>query len=95
MATDFIGKNLEILKDCLPKLSSVVLLYNPNSGAAHRHVEEAQAAADSLSIRLSLVKAESSDQLSSAIVAFFVVDSADVLIIRSNPLPCALQCPEF
>ena len=69
MATDFIGKNLEILKDCLPA-SSVVLLYNPNGRELRIATwRKHRLRPNSLSIRLSLVKAESSDQLSSAVSA--------------------------
>ncbi len=66
MSTDTIAKNLEILRDCQPKLSSVAMLYNRNTSTARRYVEDAQAAARSMSIMLSLVEADAPDQLERA-----------------------------
>ena len=48
LGADLTAKYLELLKDCLPKLSSIVFLYNPTSLVARRYVDDARAAAQSM-----------------------------------------------
>ena len=66
MSADLVAKRLELLRDCLPKLSSVVLLHNPKSEVAGLVVGDAQNAARSANIKLSLVEAQTSDELEPA-----------------------------
>jgi putative ABC transport system substrate-binding protein len=61
-----VAKRLELLRDCLPKLSSVVLLHNPKSEVAGLVVGDAQTAARSANINLSLVEAQNPDELEAA-----------------------------
>ena len=51
MFTDLTGKHLEILKDCLPGLSSAVLLNNPTSPFAGILADNAQTAARAANIK--------------------------------------------
>ena len=66
MGTDLTPKYLELIKDCLDRLSSIVLLYNPNGSVAHRYVEDTLAAARSLNVTASLVEAEAPEDLDNA-----------------------------
>ena len=50
MSADLVAKRLALLRDCLPKLSSVVLLHNPKSEVAGLVVGDAQNAARSANI---------------------------------------------
>src|SRR6476659_6274914 len=66
LSGDLVAKRLELLRDCLPKLSSVVLLHNPKSEVAGLVVGDAQTAARSANINLSLVEAQNPDELEAA-----------------------------
>jgi putative ABC transport system substrate-binding protein len=66
MMSDLTAKRLQLLKDCLPRLSSVVLLYNPSSPVAAKDIAEVQAAARSLNATLSLVEAREPNLLEEA-----------------------------
>lgn len=66
MFTELTGKHLELLKDCLHSLSSVVLLYNPNSGVARFVISNAQSASHSLNVSLSLVEVRAPEELQQA-----------------------------
>jgi putative ABC transport system substrate-binding protein len=66
MLTDFTGKPLEILKDCLPTLSSTGLLMNPNSPFARQIVEDAQGASRTAKIPVSLIEAGKPEELKHA-----------------------------
>ena len=66
MGTDLTAKYLELLKDCLAKLSSVVLLYNPNGSVAQRYADDALAAARRIDIGMSLIEVQSPNELESA-----------------------------
>jgi putative ABC transport system substrate-binding protein len=66
MMSDAMGKRLQLLKDCLTRLSSVVLLYNPSSPVAAKDIAEAQAAARSLNAALSFVEVRAPNELEQA-----------------------------
>ena len=63
MFTDLTGKHLEILKDCLPGLSSAVLLNNPTSPFAGILADNAQTAAHAANIKLLILETGKSDDL--------------------------------
>jgi putative ABC transport system substrate-binding protein len=66
MGTDLTAKYLELLKDCLAKLSNVVLLYNPNGSVAQRYADDALAAARRIRIGMSLIDVRAPNELESA-----------------------------
>src|SRR6266581_1906722 len=52
MAPDLVGKQLEVLREMVPKVSRVALLRNPANPASAPHLREAEAAALALGVRL-------------------------------------------
>jgi putative ABC transport system substrate-binding protein len=66
MMSDVTAKRLQLLRDCLTRLTSAVLLYNPSSPVAAKDIAEVQAAARSLNAELSLVEARAPNELEQA-----------------------------
>ena len=62
-ATDLTGKRLEILKEMLPKLSRVVIIYNPNNRMSVEAATLAREAARHLGVQLVERQATSVDEL--------------------------------
>jgi putative ABC transport system substrate-binding protein len=83
--TELTGKHLELLKDCLHDLLSVVLLYNPNSLAARLVVTDAQSASRSLNVGLSLVEARAPDELQQAFL-LIAQRHPDAVLIGIDPM---------
>jgi putative ABC transport system substrate-binding protein len=83
MFTDLTGKHLEILKDCLLGLSSVVLLNNPNSRVSSTLTDNAKVASRVANADLSIVEARKPDELKEV---FSVISrqKADALIIPAD-----------
>jgi len=52
MAPELVGKQLELLKEVLPKVSRVALLWNPTNASNTPALREAEAAARALGVRL-------------------------------------------
>lgn len=69
MTTDLSAKRLQLLKDAIPGLTRLAVLWNPDTAFHPKVIEEFKAAAPSLSIELSLVSARTPDQLGSAFSA--------------------------
>jgi putative ABC transport system substrate-binding protein len=69
-ATDLTGKRLEILKEMLPKLSRVVIIYNPNNGPSVEAAALAREAARHFGVQLVERHATSVEQLRQRVGAF-------------------------
>ena len=69
MAPELVGKQLELLKEVVPKVSRVALLGNPANPGTAPMVRRAQDAARTLGIRLQLLEARSPDEIDSAFAA--------------------------
>ena len=59
-ATDLYAKRLELLKEALPRLSRVAVLYNPTNPISVGQLESLQAAARTLGVQLQLLEVKSS-----------------------------------
>src|SRR5262249_44409515 len=57
MASDIVGKQLELLKQAVPEASRVALLWNPANPGSAPQLREAEAAARALGIRLQAMEA--------------------------------------
>jgi putative ABC transport system substrate-binding protein len=66
MTADLSAKRLQLLKEVIPKLKRVAVLWNPDTLYHPKVIRELQAAASSLSIELSLADAKALAQLSTA-----------------------------
>jgi ABC-type uncharacterized transport system substrate-binding protein len=69
MSPDVAGKQLQLLKEVVPKLSRVALLTNPDNPASARFVREAEAAARALGVRLQTLEARDLQEIDSAFAA--------------------------
>ena len=85
MFTDLTGKHLEILKDCLPGLSSAVLLNNPTSPFAGILADNAQTAARAANIKFSILEIAKSDNLKQ-VFSVIAQQKAGAVIIPADPM---------
>ena len=83
LSTDLTGKQLEFLKDVLPTVSRVALLWNPANPAHALMVREADVAVRALGVQLHLVEAGSPDAFDSAFTAMTSAH-ADALLVMGD-----------
>jgi len=69
MVTELSAKRLELLKEAIPQLTRVAVLRNPATPWHPKVIEALRAAAPSMSIELSVVGAETADELDLALLA--------------------------
>ena len=69
MSPDVAGKQLQLLKEVVPKLSRVALLTNPDNPSSARFVREAEAAARALGVRLQSLEARNPQEIDGAFAA--------------------------
>jgi putative ABC transport system substrate-binding protein len=69
MTPDLVGKQLEVLKEVVPKVSRVALLWNPNNPGSAAQLREAEAAARALGVRLQILAARDPQEIDSAFAA--------------------------
>ena len=82
VSSDLAGKRLEVLKETLPKLSRVAILWIPTSPSAAYHVRETEVAARKLGVQLQSLEVRGRDDLESAFRSAGK-RSADALIVVS------------
>jgi putative ABC transport system substrate-binding protein len=63
MAPDLTGKRLELLKEVVPRLSRVALLWNPDQPGQRTAFKEAQVAAEGLKVRLLSLEARNREEI--------------------------------
>ena len=69
IAPDLVGKQFELLKEVVPKVSRVALLWNPANPASVAQLQEAEAAARAVGVRLQLLEARVPQEIDSAFAA--------------------------
>jgi len=69
MTPDLVGKQLEVLKEVVPKVSRVALLWNPANPGSAPQLREAEAAARALGVRLQILEARDPQEIDSAFAA--------------------------
>jgi putative ABC transport system substrate-binding protein len=69
MAPDLAGKQFQLLKEVVPKVSRVALLTNPANPASARFVREAEAAARALGVGLQTLETRNPQEIDSAFAA--------------------------
>ena len=84
MIPDFTAKQLQLLKDAIPRLARVAVLWNPNTPFHTKVVENLKAAASSLSIELSLVGVRTPEEIVPAFSAMTRA-RAEALYIIGDP----------
>ncbi len=85
LLSDLSGKRLELLKETLPKMTRVAVLWNSRDSVAVTAFKETQAAAQGFSLQLKSLEADSIEEIESA---FSEIPKARVhaLLVILNPL---------
>jgi putative ABC transport system substrate-binding protein len=81
MSPDLIGKQLELLKEVVPKVSRVALLRHPDNPASAAQLREAEAAAQALGLRLQTLEARSPQEIDGAFAAMTRERAGALLVI--------------
>ncbi|MBI3625405.1 MAG: ABC transporter substrate-binding protein, partial [Candidatus Rokubacteria bacterium] len=82
---EIVGKQLELLKEAVPKVSRVAVLWNPNNRAAGPSLREAEVAARSLRLQLQILEARGPDEFESAFSAM-ARERAGALLVVTDPM---------
>jgi putative tryptophan/tyrosine transport system substrate-binding protein len=80
MASDLIGKQFELLKEVVPTVSRVALLWNPANPGHAPQVREAEVAARALGVQLHMLEARGPQEIDSAFAAM-TREQADALLM--------------
>jgi putative tryptophan/tyrosine transport system substrate-binding protein len=78
---EFVGKQLEFLKDVLPTVSRVAVLWNPANPTVARMVREADVAAQALGVQLHLQEARGPDAFDRAFAAMTSAHAGALLVV--------------
>jgi len=81
LAPDLVGKQLKFLKDVLPTVSRVAVLWNPANPASHLMVRAADVAAQALGVQLHLVEARGPDAFDNAFAAMTSAHAGALLVL--------------
>ena len=85
IAAELEGKRLELLREIVPKLSRVAVLWNPASQFQVVAVKETQVAAEELRMKLQLVGVQAAEEFDNAFSAI-VTERAGALIVLADRL---------
>ena len=85
MGPDLVGKQLQLLKEVVPKVSRVALLRNPANPASAAGLRDAEAAARALGVRLQALEARDPQEIDSAFAAM-TRERAGALLILPDPI---------
>jgi putative ABC transport system substrate-binding protein len=99
MTTDLTAKRLQLLKEAIPRLTRVAVLWNPDSVWHAKVVQDLKVVAPSLSVELSSVGARTPEELSAAFStvtpahaqAFYVLDDPLFLFHRAALIKLATK----
>jgi len=84
-AADVVGKRLELLREALPKVSRVAVLWNPVNRDTEEQVKAAQSAAGSLGLRIETHVASAPAELE-GVFAAIARTHADAFVVLSDPM---------
>jgi putative ABC transport system substrate-binding protein len=82
MGSEVVGKQLELLKEIVPKVSRVAVLRNPNNVSSPAVLREAEGAARTLGVQLHIVHASTPDEIDAAFAAMRNQHVGGVLVGR-------------
>jgi ABC-type uncharacterized transport system substrate-binding protein len=85
MAADLAGKQVELLKQALPEVSRVALLWNPANPGGAVQLREAKAAAQAMGVRLQALEARDSHEIDSAFAAM-TRERAGALVVLADAI---------
>jgi len=81
MSSDLAAKQLEILKEVVPRISSVAVLHNPANPGNEPEVRHVEAAARALGVRLQLVRASSPSEIDNAFTTMTNERASAVIVL--------------
>ena len=79
------GKRLQLLKQLIPSVARVAVLWNPDDPTVHLSVEETQAAAATLALALQILETRNADAINAAMVAASNA-GAEAVVLLPTPL---------
>jgi putative ABC transport system substrate-binding protein len=82
MAPDVVGKQLEVLKQVVPKVSRVALLWNPDNPGSPAQLREAEVAGRALSVRLQTLEARFPEEIATAFTAMTKERAAALVVLQ-------------
>jgi putative tryptophan/tyrosine transport system substrate-binding protein len=85
MAPDLVGKQLEVLREMVPKVSRMALLRNPANPASEPQLREAEAAALALGVRLQTLEARVPQEIDRAFAAM-TRERAGALVVLTDSI---------
>ena len=91
LSADIVSKRLEVLKDAIPSVSRIALLWNPDNASNIAILQETQKAAPLFHMTLALLQARTPDDFDS-VFAQMASDRPDALLTTNDPLH-QLQMP--
>jgi putative ABC transport system substrate-binding protein len=86
MAPELVGKQLEILKEMVPKVSRVAVLGNPANAGTAPQLRHAQDAARALKLQLQLLEARGPDEIDSAFAVMIKEGAGAVVVLVDSML---------
>jgi putative ABC transport system substrate-binding protein len=86
MAPDLVGKQLELLREVVPKVSRIALLANPNNTANAQHVRNGQDSARALGLRVQSLEARGSSEIDAAFAAMTTERAGAVIVLVDGML---------
>jgi putative ABC transport system substrate-binding protein len=84
LAPELVGKQLELLKEVLPKLSRVAILWNPANPANAALVQHAQVAARALAMRLQPLETRDAREIDNAFAAITTERAGAVIVLAET-----------
>ncbi len=85
LAPEVAGKRLQLLKQLIPSIARVAVLWNPDDPTVHLSVEETQAAAATLALTLQILQARNADAIDGAVLAASS-ERAEAVVLMPTPL---------
>ena len=86
MAPELVGKQLQLLKELVPKVSRVAVLWNPANASGRPQLREAETAARVLGLRLQPLEARGPDELDRAFAAMTRERAGGVIVLVDGVL---------
>ena len=84
MTSDLSAKRLQLLKEAIPRLTRVAVLWNPDTPYSRKMNDELKAAAPALSIELSFVSAHTPEEFSPAFSAISRAHSQALYVVEGS-----------
>jgi putative tryptophan/tyrosine transport system substrate-binding protein len=85
MTSDLVGKQFEVLKEVVPEVSRVALLWNPANPGSAPQLREAEVAARALGIRLQTLEAREPQEIDRAFAAM-TREQAGALVVLADAI---------